>query len=131
MEVLKRILVVQDEAILRLVMSDALSRLGKNYDVVTAQNGYEAWTKFRQQAFDLVITDLMMPVLDGIELTEAIRTQSPDLPVIWVTAHSCRQLCEQIRRLQVYTCVDKPVMISQIKTLTLAALNSDCDGKMK
>ena len=84
----KRILVVDDEESIRRILELNLTRAG--YSVHTALNGSDALTQLLTNDYDLLITDVMMPEMDGFELVEHIR-QSPDLsplPVILLTAQS-------------------------------------------
>ena len=79
------ILVVEDNEELLELMSRLLR---KKYNVLTANNGQQAWKIIQKQELDIVITDVMMPVMDGIELTQTIK-QSTDygqLPVVLLTA---------------------------------------------
>ena len=80
----KTILVAEDVASNYLFI-DILLR-SKNYNVLHAMNGYEAVETVRQQAVDLVLMDLKMPVMDGLTEIEKIREFKPDLPIIVLTA---------------------------------------------
>jgi len=66
----KRILVVDDEARVLFVLRHALARVTEQYEVETASDGREALQKLAEMNFDLVLTDLRMPDLGGIELAE-------------------------------------------------------------
>ena len=79
----KKILLVEDTATLRMLGKTILTREGA--DVVDAENGQLALEAFSKQSFDLVITDIMMPVMDGYELTETLRSWGATLPIIGVT----------------------------------------------
>jgi two-component system response regulator FlrC len=81
----KAILVADDERHLRSALFTALTRLG--HAVELAENGQEALNKFQTQRFDLVITDLRMPQLDGMGLLKSLKKISPDTPVIMMTAY--------------------------------------------
>lgn len=81
----RQILVVDDEPKMRRVLEIMLQKMG--HRVLSAGNGIEALAIFRDHAIDLVITDLRMPEMDGIELLAALRTQESDVPVIVITAH--------------------------------------------
>ncbi len=87
----KKILVVDDSVTSRVLISDILSSVG--YDVTSASDGKEAWTELQQKDFDLVVTDVEMPRMNGFELTKKIRQSSdfPDLPVVLVTGLSKRE----------------------------------------
>jgi DNA-binding response OmpR family regulator len=79
------ILIVDDEAIVREVVSDYLKRDG--FQVVTAADGVEALERFAGARPDLVLLDLMLPEIDGVEVCRRIRSES-NVPIIMVTAKS-------------------------------------------
>ena len=79
-----RVLLVDDEPLQRLLLMRALEPLG--VEVSEARNGREALDLFKEKPYHLVLTDLHMPLMDGLELTRAIKAQDPLLPVILLTA---------------------------------------------
>ena len=120
----KRILIIDDEVNVLFVMHDALARLGDEVEIVTAQGGHEAMRKAIAAPFDLIITDLRMPDLDGVELTRAIKTLNPDTVVIWMTAYGYHEVSDTAARLMVYRCLDKPVEVAEIRRIVQEALES-------
>lgn len=80
-----RILLVDDEAIPLLMADEYLKDHG--YEVITAQDGLEALNLLQESTFDVLATDLRMPVLDGYSLIEKMKTVHSDIPVIILTAH--------------------------------------------
>jgi DNA-binding response OmpR family regulator len=80
-----RILMVDDEASIRLTLSAILTRAG--YDVTSAGNGEEAVPLLEQQAFDLLLVDLKMPGMGGMQVVAAARQRQPDIAVIVLTGH--------------------------------------------
>ena len=118
----KRVLVVDDEDKILFVVRHALSRLGEDCQVETACNGRQALEIARTIPFDLVVTDLRMPELDGIALTEALRELDPDPQVIWMTAYHCRAHEAEMERLGVCCCLDKPIEIGEIRRVVGEAL---------
>jgi two-component system response regulator AtoC len=81
----QRVLVVDDEAKMQRVLEIMLKRMG--HDVVCAGNGHEALAALEQTPCDLIISDLRMPGMTGIELLQALRGQGNDVPVIIMTAY--------------------------------------------
>lgn len=82
------ILLVEDDASLNTVLADYLR--SKDYTVETASNGKEAWELILIKHYDLIISDIMMPRMNGFELLKLIRTQYLELPVIMLTAKTDR-----------------------------------------
>jgi DNA-binding NtrC family response regulator len=120
--ILKRILIVDDEKGVLLVLRDALSKLSDGYHIVTAQNGREGLDLALAEPFDLVITDVRMPVMGGVELTEAIKSARPDTPVIWMTAHGFALVEDDAARLGVLQCLQKPLDLAEIRQAVQQAL---------
>ncbi len=81
--ILERVLVVDDEEIVRYSLQRVLKEAG--YDVVTAANGQEALDKMSQLRIELVLLDIKMPGLDGLQVLDLIR-KSSNVPVIMLTA---------------------------------------------
>lgn len=80
----KTILYVEDDRDTVEIFTLILTRFAKQ--VHTAPNGKEGLLKFRELKPDIVITDIEMPIMDGIELLEAIKSESPNTPVLIITA---------------------------------------------
>jgi DNA-binding NtrC family response regulator len=118
-----RILVVDDEERVLFVLETALTDLGSQYEIVTASDGEEALKRLREGGIDLMITDLYMPRLNGMELTKAVRRSGAQTPVVWLTAHGCQDRHDEARRLQVFRCLEKPVEIAEIRHIARQALD--------
>jgi DNA-binding NtrC family response regulator len=120
----KRILIVDDDERVLLVLHDILARVENGYEVVTTGSSQEALNQFKERPFDLVITDLRMPDTSGIELTEAIRALDSDTAVLWITAYGGHEVREEAARLEVYSCLDKPLKIAEIRQIVREALEA-------
>ena len=83
---MKKILVADDEMSIRLLYSEELKEEG--YDVVTASNGKEALEIVSREPLDLVILDIKMPEMSGIEVLRQIKEKFPNLPVLLSSAYS-------------------------------------------
>src|SRR6186997_610437 len=79
-----RILLVDDEQAVQTLLTYPLRKEG--YEVVGAVDGQEALDRFSEQRFDLVVLDLMLPKLDGIEVCRRLRAVRPGLPILMLTA---------------------------------------------
>lgn len=82
------LLVIDDEADIRFILTDFLEHDGHTVD--TAENGKVGVLLAEQNHYDLVITDMLMPVMDGIEVLTAIKTKSPATRIIVLTGGSAR-----------------------------------------
>lgn len=121
----KRILIADDDPTVLLILRAILERMGTGYEVLAARNGTEALAILENTPCDLVITDVRMPGVDGIELAEAIRAQNANTALIWITAYGCHKLRGERSRLRVHGCLDKPLRIDQIRQAALEALEID------
>ncbi len=81
-----RILLAEDSTFYRNMLTSYLTAAG--YEVIEAEDGLKAWQIFQSEPVDLVITDIEMPHMDGLELTRKIRSQNNDIPIIAVTSLS-------------------------------------------
>ncbi len=102
-----KILIVDDEKTIRETLSLILSEEG--YTCNTAANGAEALEKVREANYDLIITDLKMPEMGGLELMEKVRTFSSKISVIIITAYASLESAIQALRLGAYDYIIKPI----------------------
>ena len=103
---METILVVDDEKNYLLVLSEVLQEEG--YEVLTAQDGHEALEIQKSSDLDLILTDMKMPAMDGIELLENIKGLDPDLPVIMMTAHGTIDKAVEAMQKGAYSYILKP-----------------------
>ena len=103
----KKLLIVDDEEGIRKVLSIALSDSG--YTVFTAQNGQEALDIFRQENPPIVLTDIKMPGMDGIDLLRTLKQENPDTEVIMITGHGDMDLAIKSLKYQAIDFVTKPI----------------------
>jgi CheY-like chemotaxis protein len=111
---LKRILIVDNDEAVLFVLQEILSKSEEGYQVASATSGFQALEQLAEAHCDLVVTDLKMPDMDGIRLTEAIRARSPGTAVIWLTAYGCEKVQKDRTRLRIRRCINKPVRTSEI-----------------
>lgn len=114
------ILVVDDEQGLRDLLSYELT--AKGYRVVTAADGFEAVEKVRQEKFDLVISDIMMPRMDGIQTLEEIKKIDPELEVIMATGFGSVETAVQSMKKGAYDFIQKPYSMDEMEAVISRAL---------
>jgi len=102
-----RVLLVDDEAGIRKVLGIALADSG--YEVTTAENGEVALSLFRELKPPIVLTDIKMPDMDGIELLQHIKAESPDTEVIMFTGHGDMELAIKSLKYDATDFVTKPI----------------------
>lgn len=123
-----RILIVDDEEVLRDVLDAVLRREG--FDIVSAASGEEALSKLDGEEIDLVILDVMLPGISGIDTLRAIRISNPALPVIVITAFSSIDGAIEAMKQGAYHYIPKPfkneeVVITVNKALEQRRLSSE------
>ncbi|MGK5092382.1 response regulator [Deltaproteobacteria bacterium TL4] len=112
-----RILVADDETLLCKAIHQGLIR--KGHEVQTAENGQQAWDLFSEQQshWDVIITDIKMPVLDGLQLLKKIRQEDYEIPVIVITGHGDLGASAEALRLNAFDFVLKPFRLEQIYSI--------------
>jgi len=103
-----KILVVDDEAPIREILQRGLTQMG-GFSVELAQNGQEAIEKVEKDIFDLILTDLMMPEMNGMELLKIIKGTRPELPVIMMTAYGSIDTAVEAMKIGANDYITKPV----------------------
>lgn len=110
-----KILVVDDEEGARELFFTILSDEG--YDVTLANNGEEALNRFKGDTYDLVVTDIKMPVMDGLQLLQEIRKTGSKTDVIMVTAYGEVESYLKAMSLGAAEYINKPIRIKELKRI--------------
>jgi DNA-binding response OmpR family regulator len=110
---MKRILVADDEANIRLLLEEVLSEEG--YQVTTAATGREALRKILKEQFDLLIFDIKMPEMNGLEVVEKIRELKKTTPVIVCSAYKHLQDDYVVGTSDIAAYITKPVNLAELK----------------
>jgi YesN/AraC family two-component response regulator len=104
---LLKILFVEDEENLRTIIKDTFTKLNVIFD--TAENGQEAFEKIQSKPYDLVVTDINMPIMNGLDLIEKIRnTLHSHVPVYIMSAHTEQRYLDKAKELEVEQYIMKP-----------------------
>ncbi len=116
---MSRILVVDDEANLRKVLAAILRKDG--YEVAVAEDGAQALAEFEKNGADVVITDLVMPKLGGMDILNTIRALRTDVPVIIITAHGTVDSAVEAIKAGAFDYITKPFEHSEIRAVVAKA----------
>jgi DNA-binding NtrC family response regulator len=116
-----RILIADDEPNIRRVLQATFQREG--YDVLTAESGRKALDLLRaNDGTDVLISDLIMPDINGVELLEIVREMNPALSVVMITAHGTIKTAVDAMRLGAFDYVTKPFDMDELKVLVRKAI---------
>ena len=116
----KRVLVIDDELGLREMLCFGLADRG--YEVVVAATGDEGIEKAKQQPFDLVVCDIMMPGKNGVEVLREIKLLRPEAAVVMATGYATMETAAQSIQLGAFDYIAKPYGIEQLCTIFDEAL---------
>jgi len=119
---MKKILIVDDELNMRLVLSAMLRKEG--YDIVAAANGQEALHVLQSDKIAVVITDLKMPDMDGMELLTQVSDRYPDIPVVMITAHGTVATAVEALKRGALDYITKPFDIDDLKNVVSKAVRT-------
>ena len=110
---MNKILVVDDSKAIRDILSKMLSFMG--FHVTVASSGNEGLNLFLTNSFDLVLTDLQMPGMDGWTLALRVKDESPDTPVVLVTGEEKKGITEKLNESCVDSALFKPFCLEDIR----------------
>lgn len=120
-----RILIVDDEATIRASLLEALAADG--YETDAAESGEEALARCHGTAYDLLVTDLKLPGVSGLEILQALRNQGKQTPVIMMTAYGDVDTAVSAMRLGAYDFIPKPFKLTMLRKQVRAALRATAD----
>ena len=123
---LKKVLIVDDEETLTWSMAKSLSKDKDKYEVIIANNGREALAHLKKDKIDLVITDIRMPDINGLDLLVKIKKEYPQTKVIIMTAYGSSDVQKEANQRGSLYYVEKPFEISDIRKIII-----DLIGKKK
>ncbi len=118
------LLVEDDKTVLRLV-AKWLGRYSAEFDVYTAENGQVAIETLNTTHIDLVVTDLLMPVLDGFELITRMMSRFPEMPVIVMTALGLSTVEDRLHKIGTFPVLQKPLNVTALYN----AIKNELDAK--
>ncbi|GAX60058.1 hypothetical histidine kinase protein [Candidatus Scalindua japonica] len=122
-----RVLLVDDEETIRYVLRESL--VSEGYEVDVAQDAFQALEHLKQAQYDLIITDIKMHGMDGIQLIREIKKSISDLKIIIITAYGSLETVKEAAKLGVVEMISKPFKIREIKDVIVRMLNEGSISK--
>ena len=117
------ILVIEDEAAIRRVLVKILSEENDSYQVHQAEDGSKGLDAIKKDDFDLVLCDIKMPKMDGVEVLEAARKIKPEIPFIMISGHGDLDTAVNTMRLGAFDYISKPPDLNRLLTTVRNALD--------
>jgi two-component system, OmpR family, phosphate regulon sensor histidine kinase PhoR len=114
------LLVADDERVIREGIQRILSR--EQLRITVTENGVQAWEAFQKESFDLLLLDLMMPQMEGMELLKLVKGLNPDQIVIIITGHATIEAAVEAMKFGAYDFITKPFMPDQLRLSVKRAL---------
>jgi DNA-binding response OmpR family regulator len=118
----KRILVVEDDDEMRSLLRDFIEDEG--YEVDSVNNGSEAFRKLVKEPFDLVITDIRMPGLTGLDILPGMRKLQPEVSIIVITAFGSEEVHRRAFEKGATAYLEKPIHFNKLRTLIHEMISS-------
>ena len=120
---MSKILIIEDEAAIRRVLTNILSEENENYSVEEAEDGISGLEKIKNSDYDLVLCDIKMPKMDGVELLEAVKKIKPEIPMVMISGHGDMETAIQTMRLGAFDYISKPPDLNRLLNTVRNALD--------
>ena len=120
---ISRILIIEDEATIRRVLTKILSEENQYYHIFEAQDGLMGAEMLKNEDFDLVLCDIKMPKMDGVEVLEAVKKVKPEIPFIMISGHGDLETAIQTMRLGAFDYISKPPDLNRLLNTVRNALD--------
>ncbi|GAA4237691.1 sigma-54 dependent transcriptional regulator [Postechiella marina] len=118
-----KILIIEDEAAIRRVLVKILSEENDTYQVEEAEDGLSGIDKIKKEDYDLVLCDIKMPKMDGVEVLEATRKLKPETPIVMISGHGDLDTAVNTMRLGAFDYISKPPDLNRLLNTVRNALD--------
>jgi len=120
---MSKILIVEDEAAIRRVLVKILSEENDTYQVDEAEDGVAGLEKIKNNDYDLVLCDIKMPKMDGVEVLEEVKKIKPEIPMVMISGHGDMETAIQTMRLGAFDYISKPPDLNRLLNTVRNALD--------
>ena len=118
-----KILIIEDEAAIRRVLGKILSEENDSYQVEEAEDGAIGFEKIKNNDYDLVLCDIKMPKMDGVEVLEAVKKIKPEIPMVMISGHGDMETAINTMRLGAFDYIAKPPDLNRLLNTVRNALD--------
>src|SRR5690606_1883114 len=119
-----KILIIEDEAAIRRVLVKILSEENKDYEVFEAEDGLQGMEMIQNEDYDLVLCDIKMPKMDGVEVLEATKKIKPEIPIVMISGHGDLDTAVHTMRLGAFDYISKPPDLNRLLNTVRIALDN-------
>lgn len=120
---MSKILIIEDEAAIRRVLSKILSEENDSYQVEEAEDGLAGFEKIKNEDYDLILCDIKMPKMDGIEVLEAAKKLKPETTMVMISGHGDLETAVNTMRLGAFDYISKPPDLNRLLNTVRNALD--------
>ena len=120
---MSKILIIEDEAPIRRVLNKILSEENDNYLVQEAEDGLKGIELVKNEDFDLILCDIKMPKMDGVEVLEAVKKIKPEIPMVMISGHGDLETAVNTMRLGAFDYISKPPDLNRLLNTVRNALD--------
>jgi len=120
---MSRILIIEDEASIRRVLVKILTEENAQYQVFEAEDGLVGTEMIKKDDFDLVLCDIKMPKMDGVEVLEAVKKIKPEIPMVMISGHGDLDTAVNTMRMGAYDYISKPPDLNRLLNTIRNALD--------
>lgn len=122
---MSKILIIEDEAAIRRVLLKILSEENPDYKVSEAEDGLQGVELIKKENFDLILCDIKMPKMDGIEVLNQIKIIKPETPIVMISGHGDLDTAVQSMRIGAFDYISKPPDLNRLLNTVRIALDSN------
>jgi DNA-binding NtrC family response regulator len=118
-----KILIIEDEQSIRRVLKKIISDENKTYEVEEAEDGLEGLDMIQNTDYDLILCDIKMPKVDGVEVLEKVRRTKPEIPVVMISGHGDLETAVKTMRMGAFDYISKPPDLNRLLNTVRNALD--------
>ena len=120
---MSKILIIEDEPAIRRVLVKILSEEDKSHEIDEAENGIDAINQVKKNSYDLIISDIKMPKVDGMEVLDYSKKNTPETPIIMISGHGDLELAVDSMKKGAFDYISKPPDLNRLLTTVRNALD--------